>query len=200
MGLPLYRSSISENDNDEVEVDFIALVKNPAIEKNFLAFDNNRQSFAIESEEERIITGLAMVADLPIYRRDNSGEYFTYFDADSIKKIALRFFRKKYNFNLNLNHDANYKVEDVYIFESWIVDRSKGKAPMSQFSDVADGSWIISAKIDNPEIWDAVKRGEFKGFSVEGLFKMERVEYKKDEEIDEDFLNELKEVLQHVKL
>lgn len=172
--LPVYKMSISENDDNDIEVTYIALVDEPAIQKNFFAYKETAQSFSIENEDERIITGLAMVADLPIYRRDKDGEFYTVFDAQSIKQIAQKFFRKQYNYKFNLSHDETEQPDGIYIFESWIVDREKGKIPMEQFKDVSNGSWIISAKIDNDEVWQQIKSGEFKGFSVQGFFKMER--------------------------
>jgi hypothetical protein len=176
--LPLYRATIVEDDNNTFEVRFISLVHDPAIEVNFLAFDNQQPrslQFAT-NEEERVITGLAMIADEPIYRRDKEGEFYVYYDAAGISQIVKKFFRKKYNFNLNLNHKPDLKTGDgVYVFESWIVDREKGKFPMKQFSDVPNGSWIISAKVDDPAIWEDIKNGVFRGFSIEGFFKMERI-------------------------
>jgi hypothetical protein len=199
MELPIFKSLISENDSDDLEVSFIAIVDGPAIKANFLAFKEQPLSFAITNEDEQIVTGLAMVADQPIYRRDKDGEFYVYFDASTIKKIAQRFFRKKYNFNLNLNHDPNYKTEDVYVFESWIVDREKGKPPMDQFKDVANGSWFISAKIDNPELWQRIKDGEFNGFSVEGFFNLQRTgEPTKSDE--EQFADEVKKLLQEFEI
>jgi hypothetical protein len=44
------------------------------------------------------------------------------------------------------------------------------KAP-DKFNQEADGSWFISMKIDNDDIWKSVLDGTFKGFSVEGLFE-----------------------------
>ena len=40
MKLPIYELKISENLNDEAEVSYIALVDEPAIKKDFLAFKN----------------------------------------------------------------------------------------------------------------------------------------------------------------
>ncbi|MEO6721432.1 MAG: XkdF-like putative serine protease domain-containing protein [Ferruginibacter sp.] len=193
--IPVYKGVITENDNDGLEVDYIALVKNPAIKSNFLTFKEESLSYSITNEDEQIITGLAMVADMPLYRKmEGKGEFFVVYDAPEIAKIAQKFFRKKYNFNLNLNHDPNYKTDDVYIFESWIVDREKGKFPMKQFEDVANGSWLISAKIESPELWQRVKSGEFLGFSVQGLFGLERMDATvietelSDEQFDEELI------------
>jgi len=32
------------------------------------------------------------------------------------------------------------------------------------------GTWMLSMKVNNPDIWDKVKSGEIKGFSIEGYF------------------------------
>ena len=56
------------------------------------------------------------------------------------------------------------------MFESWLVDRSLGKMPMKGFEDVADGSWFGSFKVNNDQVWNEIKQGAYKGFSVEGLF------------------------------
>lgn len=90
--LPLYRLVITDNEEGEEEVDYVALVEYPAIQKNFIAF-NNRLKF-VANEEQRVVSGPLMIADLPIYRRDDEGEYYVLFTADEIKKIVQRFFKK----------------------------------------------------------------------------------------------------------
>lgn len=172
--LPIYKFGISDDEDDNTEVNFVSLVDKPAIEKNFLAFSQARQMFAIESEEQRIVTGPAMIANMPIYRKDDMGEYFAVFEADQIAKIAHRFFKKGYQGNINTDHNPASAVPDSVFFESWIVDREKGKQPLKGFEDVPDGSWFLTAKISNDAAWAKVKSGEFKGFSVEGLFQMKQ--------------------------
>jgi hypothetical protein len=73
-----------------------------------------------------------------------------------------------------VNIEHNKKIDNVYMFESYIIDRSVGKNPMKSFEDLPDGSWFGSYKVDNEEVWNEVKSGTFKGFSIEGLFKYER--------------------------
>lgn len=60
------------------------------------------------------------------------------------------------------------------MFESYIIDRQRGITPPKGFEDIADGSWFGSFKVENDNIWQEVKAGTFKGFSVEGLFMYER--------------------------
>lgn len=128
--------------------------------------------FAIQNEEQRIVSGPLMIADLPIYRRDEQGEYYVVFSAPEIKKIVQRFFEKGYQSNVNIEHDQ--KVKDVFMFESYIIDREKGVNPPKGFEDLTDGSWWGSFKVNNDAIWEQCKDGTFNGFSIEGLFKYER--------------------------
>jgi len=92
--LPVYNLEITSDFEDDVEVDVVSLVDRPAIERSFLMFQEHKeitQTFAIQSEEERIISGPLMLADTPIYRNDDNGEYYVVFTKETIKKIAQRF-------------------------------------------------------------------------------------------------------------
>jgi hypothetical protein len=197
MNLPIYQLEISDDLNDGAEVDFVALVDRPAIERDFLKFKEARSNFAIQSEERRIVSGALMLADTPIYRNDTNGEYYVTFTPGTIEKIAQKFFKKGYQSNVNLMHDGNQEVEGVTMFESWIKDSSRGVAPMKGFEDAPEGSWFGSFKVENEDVWDRVKSGEFKGFSVEGVFN-----YKKEKQpmsVEEALWSQIVEVLQAVK-
>jgi len=197
MDLPIYQLEISDDLNDGAEVDFVALVDRPAIERNFLKFKEARSNFAIQSEERRIVSGALMLADTPIYRNDSNGEYYVTFTPGTIEKIAQKFFKKGYQSNVNLMHDGNQEVEGVTMFESWIKDSSRGVAPMKGFEDAPEGSWFGSFKVENEDVWTRVKSGEFKGFSVEGVFN-----YKKEKapmSVEEALWSQIVEILQAVK-
>jgi hypothetical protein len=150
----------------------------------------NASKFSIQDEEKRIVSGVAMVADMPIYRRDAvRGEYYVVFDKDSIFKIAKKWARSNKYDSVNAHHKTPIE-EGVSLFESYIVDRERGVMPPKGYEDVADGSWFVSYLIDNDDVWAKVKAGEFKGFSVEGVFDFVS-------EVDEEMkvIEELKRVL-----
>ena len=171
MELPIYEMKINEDLNSDLEVQYVALVDRPAIQKNFLAFKDIPQAFATVDDGRRIISGPAMLADVPIYRKDDTmGEYYVVFKADTIFSIAQKFFQKNFNSNFNLMHDPKMKCEGVTVFESFIVDSTRGIKPMAGFDEAKDGSWFISAKVNNDEVWQQVKAGTIRGFSVEGVF------------------------------
>lgn len=177
MEFKIYRAVIDPNLSSDLEVNYIGLVDRPAIERNFQAFNDQKQKARfVLNEEKRIISGPAMIADLPIYRNDKQlGEYYVVFDRQAIQSIVEKFSAKGYLKNFNLFHDEQQQVSDVTIFNSFISDKELGIPPMAGFEDVADGSWFISAKVNNDQVWQKVKEGMVKGFSVEGLFNYVRV-------------------------
>lgn len=172
MELQVYKAQIDPAINSDLEVKFIGLVERPAIERNFLAFREQQQKAAfVLNEEKRIISGPAMIADMPLYRKDDQlGEYYVIFDKAAIQTIVEKFSAKGYLKNFNLFHDAQQQVSDVTIFNSFVSDKELGVTALTGFEDTADGSWFISAKVNNPTVWEDVKTGKIKGFSVEGLF------------------------------
>jgi hypothetical protein len=60
----------------------------------------------------------------------------------------------------------------VFMFESFLIDDTK-PTPKG-FDKAPNGSWFVSYKVDNDEVWAQVKDGTFNGFSVEGVFSESR--------------------------
>jgi len=70
-------------------------------------------------------------------------------------------------------HQTNQFAKGVFVCESIFLDKERGAKAHEGFTQESDGSWFISMKIENDEIWNQVKKGEFKGFSIEGRFTEE---------------------------
>ena len=190
MDFPIYNLLISDKEADEAEVSFIALVDAPAIKKDFLAFKDILK-FEVVSEEQHIITGPLMIPDQLIYRNSEKfGEHYVKFSAETIRQIAIKFSKKGYQKNVNLMHDETLQVEGFTMFESFITNSARGIKPMEAFKDLPDGTWFGSFYVENPEVWDLIKTGMVKGFSVEGLF-----DYEKPKMTDEEKLRKLGEFL-----
>jgi len=148
-------------------------------------------AFAIQNEDEHIITGAIMIPEQLIYRQNERfGEHYVKFSAQTIKDIAIKFSKKGYQKNVNLMHDANMQVEGVTMFESFISDSQRGIKPIEAFKDLPDGTWFGSFYVENPKVWELIKQGQVKGFSVEGLF-----DYEAPISNDMKKLLELKEIL-----
>ncbi len=171
--LPVYQLSV-QMDDDTSGVEFVALVDNPAIERNWLAFSEAQQRIKFAAnEEKKIISGPLMVADMPIYRKDKTGEYYVSFSKEAIYTIVRKFFKEGNTSSVNMMHDDQLIPDGVYMIESFLIDRSR-MTPPAGFEDLPDGSWFGSYKVDNEKLWQAIKDGVFKGFSIEGNFIPER--------------------------
>lgn len=72
--------------------------------------------------------------------------------------------------------------KDVFVFESFVSDESRGISQPKGF-DLPDGTWFVSMKINNPEIWAKAKSGEIKGISLEGFFDLEQTATLSDNEV-----------------
>lgn len=171
----------------------LSLVEDPAIEVDFLKFNKEKKMQFSVDEDKKIVFGAAMIPDLKIFRYDEQfGEYFVYFTAETIEKIATHFMEHK---RFNLEHQTD--TDKVQILQSFI----KGNGvSVEQFSDLPDGTWFVSARINDDALWAEVKEGKFNGFSVESFFDYNFSKNNKQEKINHK-MSKLKEIkLQLAKL
>jgi hypothetical protein len=195
MDLPFIEFKLS----DDVEgLQAIAFVDAPAIGLNYQAFAPHK--FEVINEEKRIVMGAAMIPDLPIYRRDERGEYYAIFRKETIKALVQKLFKENKHNNFNEQHNAFKILDGVYIYQSFITDQELGILAPKGFENVADGTWFIAAKVENDEAWSKVKEdGILKGFSVEGVFDLEPYKFKKMNKLNlESVINTLKSVFADV--
>jgi hypothetical protein len=170
---------------DEAEgafgVEAISLVKEPAIEVNWVAFNKEQGKsrmvqLAQIDEEQRTLIAPALVPDFNIVRFDEeqNEEYDVYFSKETVKLASELYMKSQRNLNHTFEHAE--PVEGVSVVESWIVqDPKMDKANLYGFNDLNEGTWMVRAKVDNPEVWDKIKSGEAKGLSIEGYF-LDRIE------------------------
>lgn len=186
--LPLYKAILS---SDDCGISKISLVDLPAVQSNFVCFSKEKQEvkFAVQDEEKREILGVIMRADFPIYRNTNGYEYYVQYDSDVIKEMAKKMFEDCVQNKINLQHQDNTDVQTVKIFECFIKDAEMGINPKG-FEDIENGSLFARFKVEDDNLWQEIKDGTFKGFSLEGLFEF--VE-EKDDDIDEiiELLNKI---------
>lgn len=172
------------DEEGKLGVSAVALVESPATQVLFQTFNESKR--IVFNEEQRIITGVAMVPDLPIYRRDESGEYYGKFSKETVERIAINFFKNQFQNNVNKEHDSNQMIQGVHVFESFIVNEKRGVMAPSWQKDAVEGTWFLSYKIENDKVWEDAKKGVFKGFSVEGDFYVKPIGDKPAESILSD--------------
>lgn len=145
----------------------------------------NKFAFKIDNEEQRIVSGALLLADTPIYRKDGDKEFYVMFTKDTVKKIAIKYFKEGKHNNVNEMHNPKKALSNITLFESWISDKDRGIKPMEGFEDCPDGSWFGSMKIEDDATWAKVKEGKFKGFSIEGYFSNKSEALSDDELVEE---------------
>ena len=170
-------------------MDAISLVECPAVEVDFLKFSKEEpKSLQFANEEKRIITGVALLADTPIYRVKPDGEeYYVVFDRETIEQLVTKYSKYMFNNFVNIEHSNQHFVDGMYMIESYLKNSERGIVP-TEFSEIPDGSWIVSYKVDNIDVWEKIKSGEVKGFSIQGVFNL--IEQKEEPSIDDMIEND----------
>lgn len=194
----LKKYQIDENS----DVYAVSLVDEPAIESNFIFLKSQKPIF-LESDEKKMIYGCALRPDFPIYRRYDDEEFYVEFSKRTIEKLAQKFLKNGFQKNWTIDHqDA---VSGVYVVESWIkTDMEKDKSiALGLDKDLPIGSWFVGCKVENDDVWQSVKNGDFKGFSIEAFVEMEEFNKIKNSDkfmiqntIDEEsFLDKIKNII-----
>lgn len=176
----------------------ISMVSEPAIEVDYVALEKQDEEVDIKlsSDERHICYGPALIPNKDIYRNNGEQEFYINFSEESISKMSQEFLKNYKQHEVNLQHEDN--ADEVFVCESWVVeDPYKDKANALGFN-VPSGTWMIGMKVNNIEVWDKVKSGELKGFSVESAIRLE--EFSKNdnnmiETNDEMFWNRLRNVI-----
>lgn len=149
-------------------VDFISLVEKPAIEVDFLKF--NKQIFEkLQYDNDRMeLLGPVLIPNQDIYRySEKMGEYYIYFTVDDIKEIQLEFMKNGFQNNVNLDHTKEMANTFVFGFfqSSDLISNPKG------FEDLPIGTLYAQMRVTDKQVWEDIKSGKRKGFSIEGIFE-----------------------------
>lgn len=189
---------VSIQEDEKLGLDCVSLVDNPAVEVNFLKFNNEKLYFA--KEDERIITGIALLADTEIYRfnKETNEEFYVVFPKEVVKELVERYFKNNKVNLVNLQHETKPNTDDAVMIESYFINSERGIIP-EEFKDCKDGSWVVSYKIKNDDLWNEIKTsGKFNGFSVEVQSYLNDYKFYKNTETDieelddiESFVNEI---------
>tara|TARA_R100001440_G_scaffold3260_1_gene8180 strand:+ start:9524 stop:10696 length:1173 start_codon:yes stop_codon:yes gene_type:complete len=163
---------VIDKDSEQLTIDAISLVSSPAIEQNFVYFkkQKNNLTLAAIDEEKRLLISPALIPYKQIYRYDEQTgqDYYVFFTAETVRKASEMYLKHNNNNNATIQHEE--KVSGVYTVESWIVqDSEKDKTALYGYN-LPVGTWAVSMRIENDEVWQRIKEGELKGLSIEGYF------------------------------
>ena len=169
----------------------ISFVDFPATEENFIALQNMNLKLSAEDEERRMVYGAVLIPDKLILRTDkktNEPFYIT-FPSETIRASAYAYMKQGNQHNHTFMHEFN--VQGATVVESWIKEGDSDKS-VELGMQLPVGSWIVGVKVDNDELWQRIKSGEVKGFSVEAVYDF----FKEGQE--DDLENELKKLMDEI--
>jgi len=183
---------VIDDNNDFSGIHAVSVVESPAIEEDFIYLNSQEIKLAEIDKEKRILMGPALIPNKKIYRNNGKIEYYIFFSDDTVRKASELFLSRGNQNNSTLEHEI--KLNGLSVVESWIVEDSKLDKSTKYGLSMPEGTWMISMKVNNDDIWDNyVKTGRVKGFSIEGFFadNVDRPMEEVEEELSADEMEAL---------
>lgn len=162
----------------------ISLVENPAMEGLFIALSKDEEviQFKTVDAEKRIICGLVLEPDKPIYRNQNGEEFNIIFDAQTVEDLCYAFTKNQNNSNSTIEHDIDKKIKGVTFVENWIVRDEKMDTSITFGLEPKRGQWYSVGKVEDEDVWsNYVKTGKVQGFSIDAMLSLEEVKLSKNQ-------------------
>jgi hypothetical protein len=175
-------------------IEAVSVVEYPAIEENFIALAKHEVQLKEIDQEKRILMGPALTPNKKIYRKNEKTkrEWEIYFSEETVRKAAELFLMRSNQNNATLEHSK--ELDGMSVVESWIIEDDVHDKSVKYGFSLPKGTWMISMKVNNDDIWKRVKAGEVKGFSIEGYFA-DKYEMSAQNEEKEELIAYLKEIL-----
>ena len=190
-GIPVYRATV---DGEETGMVLVSLVEDPAVEVDFLAFGKQEPlQFSIQDEEQRMVLGVVMRPDYPIFRRlPNGFECYVEYPAETIHKMAEKFFATMNVNNVDTDHSWEL-VDGVTMVQAFFKNVEKGINPKG-FEEMPDDTLFFQYHITNDEIWAGVKNGTWKGLSLSGTFMIEPIQMQNNKKSNTKEMSKLEKI------
>lgn len=151
----------------DLVVEFVSIVDRPATGKTVVLKSGGAQVAghvlpfrALKSDDElQIAYGI-------VYPANTVDAHGHWAEPATIRKAMERFMRSALTGNIDKQH--NFSKQDAYMVECWIVRKAD---PL--FPDEPEGSWAAGVKVLDPDLWKALKAGDYTGFSLAGYGELE---------------------------
>lgn len=174
--IPTYEFVLSKEDDKLLG---ISLVDSPAIQSEYLMFNSNEiQLFAIQSEEQQLITGAVMIPGMRIARiSEQLGQFYGYFSKQTIRELVYKYEMSDTGNNFNFQHNGQ-SVNGIYTVESWFVDGANDKSK-SLGLNLPEGTYMMTVYVPDKELWTKIKQEGLKGFSIEAKLDLIPANFRK---------------------
>lgn len=165
----------------------ISLVDCPAIEEEFVFLSKQKEEQVfLEKEDKHLIVGAVLVPDKPIYRNNGKEEFYIQFSKETIEKLAHEYLMNGRIYSVTTDHQD--VADDVALVESWIKTSENDKSN-DYGMNLPIGTWLVSMKVENEDVWGRVKSGELRGFSIESFVNLDEINlHKQDKNMTEEKL------------
>ena len=197
---------IIDETADFFGVDAISVVKFPAIEENFVFFNQDFLSLAKIDEEKKQLVGAVLIPEkrIPRLDKETNEEYDVFFTKETIKQAQMLFMSSLHNNNHTLEHKE--PIQGLSVVESWIKESEKyDKSNLYGFKNMPIGTWFVQVSAENnPDIWEKIKNKEVRGFRIEGYFTDKLIEASRSKDIldeecedcpDEIMMSKIKDII-----
>lgn len=147
----------------EIDVEFLSLVKKGANKKTIIVkSDDLSDTPQIEKyvEIKKTDASKKMVYAI-VYSPNEVDTHGDTATAETIEKASQNFMKKGITTHIDKQH--NYKPEEGFVVENWIV---KENDPV--FPDEKAGSWAVGIKVEKEETWKEIENGDLTGISLAG--------------------------------
>ncbi len=110
--------------------------------------------FVKVEEEKRLVTGIVAEPEV----EDTYGDVIS---SEEIEKAMVKFMEQ--GPEIRVEHDSDFEPK-VAIIENWI--EREGRMIGEQF--IKAGTWLMTTKVLDDEVWEMIKDGRLNGYSFRG--------------------------------
>ena len=162
--LDLYIADLVDDDDRMLA---LSLVKRPA----------SGMTWKVLNDDGAVVTLVCPIipANVPIYRKDEMGEYNVVFLPNVIRDMMLD--ASKHRIPFDTGH-SGLPIRNVEILESWQTNESVGIGSGAYGTPVPDGTWMMHLSIEKLGFFEKSDLGwleNFSGISISGRFSYHRV-------------------------
>lgn len=165
--LPLFEGILSEEQDGITCISFVSM---PATEIDMILF-NEQHQLQFADEEKHMISSVVMLADTKIYRRQGDFEFYITYSKDTLMKMCEKMLKDNTFNQISFEHNGHI-IENglINLVELYTTDEKK-KSPF----DIPDGSIVATYKVNDNELWEAIKESNLGGISLEGYFSLNEI-------------------------
>ena len=151
---------------DDIGIRATSLVTLPAMESNFLHFNEDKPQFTFADEEKKELIGAIMIPDKLIYRNIQGNKFYVNFTSDVISELVGKMIKSGTAGLFTIQHKHKVSEDEVDVKEVWIKDSDTDKS-MDFGIDEPIGTAFMKVKVNSELIWKAIKENGLNGFSIE---------------------------------